>query len=332
MSKKEIEKKRLGIVNVLNLLLFIVHVILSYGFGVEGWFGVETNADQSDKYQTLITPSEWAFAIWAPIYLSEGIFCTVQLLPSFRSTPLVREGVRFWFIAALLFQSGWIFAFGYDSLWVALVLILLVGVSLISLVLSQYYVDSNEKGILKYWLLQFPFELHCGWIIAASVLSINVLVVSEGYDEVVQITTAIASLATLLSVATFVLFAPSSPNYTIAFVFAWASAWIYNELKEPKESITIFYDLVVIEAIMYVSAIMTIMILTMVVVRLIFAAISYVVNFFQKKDSSEESVSIDSVVSEKNTYFDDDGAMENAVTLESINIGDDGEVETSVAS
>merc|ERR1712174_19513 len=168
------------------------------------------------------------------------------------------------FIAANIFQSAWTFAFGYDSLYVA----------------------SNNKNILNYWLLQFPFEIHCGWIIAASCLNFNVIIVSEGYDEVVQTVTGIVTLATLLSVATFVLFSPKKPNFVIPFVFAWASGWINNELKNPKESISTFFDTSMIEIVQYVSNIMSIIIVAMAIGKMVISLIS----FFSKQGSNEVKV------------------------------------------
>merc|ERR1712176_1125466 len=274
------------------------------------------------EYQTIITPSGTAFSIWSLIYLSQGVFSVVQLLPSFRSAPLVQQGVKYWFIAANIFQSAWTFAFGYDSLYMALVLILLVGISLIALLISQYYVASHNKSILNYWLLQFPFEIHCGWIIAASCLNFNVIIVPEGYDKVVQTATGIVTLATLLSVATFVLFSPKKPNFVIPFVFAWASGWIYNELKNPKELISSFFDTSIIEIVQYVSIIMSIIILAMTVGRIVISLmILFGSSFISKQGSSEDKAL------KNDTYYD---VSDGNVLKKDTNDVSDGEVETGL--
>jgi hypothetical protein len=309
MDENNTEKERLNVLNFLNITIFIAQVIISYGFGALGWLGVRTNSEQSDEYQTIITPAGTAFSIWGLIYLSQGIFCVVQLLPSFRSAPLVQQGVKYWFIAANILQSAWTFAFGYDSLYVALVLILLVGVSLIALLISQYYVEPHNKSIKNYWLLQFPFEIHCGWIIAASCLNVNVIIVSEGYDEVVQSTTGIVTLATLLTVAAFVLFSPNKPNYVIPFVFAWASGWIYNELKSPKESISSYFDTSIIEIMRNVSIIMSIIIITMTIGRMVISLmVSFGSRFISKKTGANE-------VLKKDTNDILDGEVETGLPL-----------------
>ena len=63
-----------------------------------GIFG-PTNTQLSAKYQTLVTPAGWAFAIWGPIFIWEGIFAIVQMLPRFRSNPIIQDGIAYWWVA-----------------------------------------------------------------------------------------------------------------------------------------------------------------------------------------------------------------------------------------
>merc|ERR1712125_13795 len=114
-------------------------------------------------------------------FLTEAIFVIVQFLPRYRSTALVQQGVKFWFILSCLFQTAWTFPFSFEIMWLALVLIILIGVSLAAILISQYYIEVEEKkGILNYFFFQFPFEVHCGWIIAASIINVNILNLQAG--------------------------------------------------------------------------------------------------------------------------------------------------------
>ena len=45
------------------------------------------------RYQTIITPASWAFAIWGVIFPAELAFVVVQCLPSARDSELVTSGV-----------------------------------------------------------------------------------------------------------------------------------------------------------------------------------------------------------------------------------------------
>ena len=187
--------EKLNAVNYLNLIAFIVNIVITYGIGTAGWGGTQSNSEVSDKYQvkeylhcshspyhpslfntqlyfffiqkfkkiaqTIISPNSKAFIIWSVIFLTEAIFVIAQFLPRYRSTALVQQGVKFWFILSCLFQTAWTFPFSFEIMWLALVLIILIGVSIAAILISQYYIEVEEKkGILNYFFFQFPFEVH----------------------------------------------------------------------------------------------------------------------------------------------------------------------------
>merc|ERR1719181_542557 len=78
-----------------NLGAYVVNTIVTYT-SLTGVFGA-TNTELSKKYQTLVTPAGWAFSIWGPIFLWEGIFVVAQLFPSFReSTTVLRVSPWWW--------------------------------------------------------------------------------------------------------------------------------------------------------------------------------------------------------------------------------------------
>merc|ERR1711871_895362 len=140
--------KPLSILNWANLIGYIVNCTLTY-LSIDGIFGA-TNTLQSAKYQALVTPAGWAFSIWGPIFIWEGIFAVAQMLPCYglRSSKVI-DSISYWWVASCVFQIAWSIAFGQDSIITALVFMLLRG----------------------------PFCLQLGWIIAASVVNISVVAV-----------------------------------------------------------------------------------------------------------------------------------------------------------
>jgi len=161
---------RLPLQSWINMLAYLANVSITYG-SLTGAFGA-TNEELSEKYQTLVTPAGYAFAIWGPIFIWEGIFAVAQMFPSL-STSKVVETVTPWWNCACLFQIGWTLFFAQDRIQGALVCMLGILVSLLTLILRTDYLP--EISIKEYFLLRAPFSLHCGWIIAATVLNINVL-------------------------------------------------------------------------------------------------------------------------------------------------------------
>jgi len=253
--------------NYLNVLAFILNCVITFGIGNFGWFGASTNGDLSDKYQTLVTPAGSAFSIWGVIFIFQGIFIVYQLLPSVRAKPMVQDGVSYWYILACLFQCAWTPAFGFEQITAALVFITLIWLSLIGLVYSQYNVTNGDNNLLEYWLLRFPFAIHCGWLTAASVLNVNVLAVKLELSAEVQLAMGIVSLAYLHAVSVWVVFGFAKPNYTIAGVLAWANGWISNELNAPKEAITERFGGLVVSSVQMAALAVSFIIVGQVVVR-----------------------------------------------------------------
>jgi hypothetical protein len=207
-----------------------------YGVGNAGWLNTPKTAELSEKYQTLMTPASTAFAIWAVIFLAQGAWAVLQLLPKFRAHPMVQDGTSYWYLSVAAMQIGWTFAFAYEVIPLSLAFMLLILLSLYGILYSQYYATS-DGSLLEFWVLRFPFAVHAGWITAASALNINVQVVSMEQPGYVQLAVAIVSLAVLHAVSVWVLFFISRPNWTIACVLTWAFGWIYNELNINSDRI-----------------------------------------------------------------------------------------------
>ncbi|KAL3803533.1 hypothetical protein HJC23_014081 [Cyclotella cryptica] len=227
---------KLNIKNFLNLTAYILNIVFTYGIGNAGWLNTPTNGELSDKYQTIVTPNSRAFSIWAVIFVFQALFAVFQLLPSLRGTAMVQHGVAYWYCAVCATQIGWTFSFAYEVIPLSLAFMLLIWISLMALLYSQYHAAS-EGGLKEFWLLRFPFAIHAGWITAASALNVNVQVVSMDQPADVQLAVAIVSLAVLHAISVWVLFNIPRPNWTIACVLSWAFGWIYYELQDPNNLI-----------------------------------------------------------------------------------------------
>ena len=176
----------------LNVLAYGANIALTYGVDTAGWLGTPDNGELSDKYQTLVTPNSQAFSIWAVIFIFQAVFAIVQLLPRFWGTDMVQKGVGFWYCLVCMFQIGWTFTFAYEIIPASLACMLLLWLSLMGLLYSQYYIKSDNT-LWEFWLLRFPFAIHGGWITAASALNVNVQVVSMTQPADVQLAVSIVS-------------------------------------------------------------------------------------------------------------------------------------------
>lgn len=226
----------LNFVNYLNLVGYIVNAFVT--FAASPIFGFPSNAKLSEKYQTLVTPFGAAFGIWSVIFIMQAIFVIYQMLERYRGDKLVQEGVSYWYFIACMCQCGWTFAFGYEAIPVSALMMVGILVSLAMIVNQQNQLEpSSEHGLQEFWILKFPFSIHCGWIAAAFAINMNVLVLDLGASAGPQVACAYLTLAFAGLVAIFVLAYLSPPDFTIPLVLLWATIGIAVELNDPLDKI-----------------------------------------------------------------------------------------------
>jgi len=252
--------------NFLNVLAYIANLLVTYGIGVAGFAGTQTNADLSAKYQTLVTPIGWAFAIWGVIFLAQLVFTIAQLLGAYRQAPLVTPGVGRGYIGVCIAQVGWTLAFTYEIIWLSLVFMLSILYFLISILMSQYKTQ-QATSVKDYWLLKFPFAIHAGWIVAASFVNIGVVLVNYSVGETIQYYFAFATIVMLLLITAVALGYHDRPEYVVPLVLSWASLGIYFELSNPKDSIVATFGANKVNDVKYGAIIASVTIFVAVLVR-----------------------------------------------------------------
>jgi hypothetical protein len=156
--------------NYANVVAYILNTLVTYGVGTSGRF--PSNGELSAKYQTLVTPAGFAFAIWGIIFTSQLIWCITQLLPRYRSKAVVLEGVGFYYVYTCLAEISWTLCFTTNYIALSLILMVSILIPLVVIVSKSSKISNDNTS--DYWLLKFPFEIHAGWIMAATLVNINV--------------------------------------------------------------------------------------------------------------------------------------------------------------
>jgi hypothetical protein len=124
----------------------------------------------SSRARSIVTPAGWAFAIWGPIYLGEGIFVASQLFSSSSSAILsVIPSVTPAFVAANLFQSLWCASFrpSYVEGWKKYISVGMLAGTAYSLSLVQ---AAATPDLFWYFV---PLTMHFGWTTAATLVNLN---------------------------------------------------------------------------------------------------------------------------------------------------------------
>jgi benzodiazapine receptor len=242
-------------VNYLNLFGFIINVLVT--FFATPILNIPDNGTLSAKYQTIITPAGFIFAIWGVIFLSQLIFTIVQMLPKYNSIEIVQEGVKSLYFYACIAQSAWTIAFGYEVIWLSVICMFLILASLYGIVVQQ---TKYDVGIQDFWLFKFPFQIHCAWIFAAFVLNVNLTFVAWGAGSNLQYWNAIISLI-ILSCLTIYILIKLERFYTIPIVFVWTTFGIAKELNNPNELIINTFSDAQIEVIQFLSSKISLLVL-----------------------------------------------------------------------
>mmetsp|Transcript_16766 Transcript_16766/g.34143 ORF Transcript_16766/g.34143 Transcript_16766/m.34143 type:complete len:322 (-) Transcript_16766:195-1160(-) len=223
------------ILSIANALAYGLNTLETFGFGPfsSRYSSEQDNSSVSQKYQTIITPNGIAFSIWGIIFLSQAICVILNLFfDQLRPSPLMVNGVSWWFVLVCIAQTAWSPAFAYEKIPLSAFFMGCIFVPLVAIVVGQYKVVTklSERGTSNgpvtrsnYWLLQFPFEIHFGWISAAFALNLNILLVNSGVSSGAQSLMAGISLALLALMALVCLFLIKRPNYTLPWVVVWAT-------------------------------------------------------------------------------------------------------------
>ena len=230
MSSTPGASAQLQVVNIANMVAYCVNVLVTYGVGASGKF--PTNAELSAKYQTIVTPAGFAFAIWGIIFIAQLIWAFFQLLPAYRNSTLVVKGVGYNYVAVCLAQVLWTIFFSAEQIVLSLVAMLSILVPLV-FILNRTSNDRAQSTSL-YWLLKFPFEIHAAWIMAASLVNFNVVFVALNLAPDIQLMIGWASLIILVCAAIYYTY---NERWVVPCVLAWASYAIKAELSNPKDSI-----------------------------------------------------------------------------------------------
>lgn len=203
----------LGLVNVANVVAYVANAFVSYGIGTFGLFGFSTNAEVSATFQSLVTPASWTFLIWIFIFAFQLAWAIAQLLSDFRKMPLVTT-IGWNYVIVCVFQIAWTITFCMSIIWASMIGM----IGILGFLFRIFSAQSNLPAEhYLYWALKFPMTLHYGWIIAATVVNVNVMLVSLGIEETMQFYIALGSLSTLMLVAC------ATSDLIVLLVLAWAT-------------------------------------------------------------------------------------------------------------
>ncbi len=187
--------------------------------------GVETKVI-SDKNPTMITPAGYAFAIWSLIYAGLIAFSIYQSLP--RNAGKYGT-IRTLFLLSCVLNGAWLYLWAMESLVLCLIVIALLLVVLLAI--NSRLRTTDGPG--EYWLVKAPFGIYAGWVTAATLVNLMIVLASKG-----------SVLATMPAVAASLIFIAAAAGIFVRIIFAnhmypLAIAWALTAIAVKQSGATL---------------------------------------------------------------------------------------------
>lgn len=179
-----------------------------------GYVNGVTPAEISDRYPTNVTPAGYAFTIWSLIYLGMLGFSVYQLLtPNLARLRPLRSTV----ILSCALNCAWIFFWHSDRIEISFAIILALTISIAILVYRASKLGSMKDALL----VKAPFGLYLGWLSAATLVNLAILLAylkidTAGFSGILGAGLMMAAAAFAVGVRIRLL------NYVVPLAVAWA--------------------------------------------------------------------------------------------------------------
>jgi hypothetical protein len=168
------------LLQILNIVTLLFTIGINYLFN--GQAGKPSIGEISAKYENLLTPAGYAFAIWGLIYIALLVFAIYQAGDLFNKN-LKRDfilDIGWWFVIANLANAGWVWAFTADQIGLSVLIMLVIFFALLKIVLNMNMErwDAPNPIIFYIW---WPFSLYFGWINVALIINLSAYLTAIGY-------------------------------------------------------------------------------------------------------------------------------------------------------
>lgn len=232
--------ERVRTLATLNLIIYIVAFIVSQ-LSQFKLIGGKDMGDVSAKYENVFTPAGITFSIWGVIYLGLFAFTIYHFVQAYKNdihaeANQVLQKIGYYFVANNLATTAWVFAWLYEYVALAFVLMIIQLYTLIRIIIALKIYDPY-KSITSKLFTQIPLSLYFAWISIAIIANASSFFVYIGWDGGGISPSAWAIIlivvATLLSV--FIICFKHNPYFGL--VVLWALYGIYLKRVEINETL-----------------------------------------------------------------------------------------------
>lgn len=209
---------------VLSLLFFVITMVFTAlaASGIDPF--LQSTGNISDEYQTEITPAGWTFAIWGIIYtfLASVLvyvfsgFCRKNAYGYVYCSPaLLPYGFFLTWCLNLGLNVGWLFLWDRSLMIAALVFLILIALTNYAIIafsclgLHNYGAWLNKYHKADLWLIrvlvQNGIAIYATWTTIASLVNLNIVLITEAKMSQTDATTTSLSVLTAVVSVWFIL-------------------------------------------------------------------------------------------------------------------------------
>lgn len=227
---------KLVLANVLGYILVIVVNGLANALPFNGL----TTGEISDAYPNLFTPAGFTFGIWGVIYLFLGVFVIRQVGYYLRrkQLPVEVERIGGLFFFSCLMNASWIAAWHYLMIPLSFIIMLLLLASLVLIYMrlrGGRLAGRRAASSFDYWTLHVPFRIYLGWITAATLANLMILLVHRGFDAMSTMGALLASAMILTATIVAILMLAVKRDVIYSAVLLWTFTGILAQRLTASE-------------------------------------------------------------------------------------------------
>lgn len=168
----------------------------------------------------LITPANYAFAIWGVIYLGLIAYGIYQLGPNQRRDPIIRP-VDWLLIIACISQIVWIFLFTLQ--YFAWSILAMLGI-LLPLIGAYGVLRMDRADRRRRWFAIYPFSIYLAWISVATIVNVASALYDAGWrGGLSSVTWTVIMILVSAAIALLVIFTRQDIPFTLVYVWAYVA-------------------------------------------------------------------------------------------------------------
>ncbi|XWK88314.1 MAG: tryptophan-rich sensory protein [Phormidium sp.] len=168
----------------------------------------------------LITPANYAFAIWGLIYLGLIAYSLYQFHPLQRGRSTIQQ-VNALVILASLAQIFWVYLFTLQLFWLSVLAMLII---LLPLIRTYLLLRSSRLQVSRErrWFAQIPFSIYLAWISVATIVNIASALYISGWDGWGINDTGWTAIMLIIGTVIAAIVAIQKGDVAFTLVYVWA--------------------------------------------------------------------------------------------------------------